>query len=366
MKAAVTGGTGFLGRQLVSRLLEKGLEVRCLVRPTSDLGALGGERDALASGRLEVSVANFQSADAIARLLADCEVVFHLASTLTGSTAVMFASNVVVTRRLIEAALRVNLTRFVHVSSLGVYDTRYLGRNGVLDEDCPLDPEPHRRDPYTYSKIAQENVIRELTTDRDFPLVIIRPGVIYGPGRDCLSNRVGLRFGNLLIQVCGRRCVPYTHAKNCAEAIFLAGITPGIDGQILNIIDDDLPTASALVKRYRREAAAIRRLPLPRPAVYWLSSVCQWYHGWSGGQLPAVLTPYKSRAQWSTLRYPNSKAAALLGWRPQVGFPEGLGETLAWLRQNRGRDSGSMVAAATKNEKNPSSCEFSEPVTAVS
>ncbi len=248
MKAAVTGGTGFLGRQLVSRLLENGMDVRCLVRPTSDLGALGGEREALSSGRLELSVANFHSADALAPLLADCEVVYHLASTLTGSTAVMFASNVVVTRRLIQAAHRANLTRLVHVSSLGVYDTRHLGRNGILNEDCPVDQEPHRRDPYTYSKVAQENVIRELTADRYLPLVIIRPGVIYGPGRDCLSNRVGLRFGNLLIQVCGRRCVPYTHARNCAEAIFLAGIIPGIDGEVFNVIDDDLPTASALVR----------------------------------------------------------------------------------------------------------------------
>ena len=65
----------------------------------------------------------------------------------------MFLTNVVATRALLAASARAGVGRFVLVSSLGVYGTAGLRPGDVLDESCPLDAEPHRRDPYSFSKV---------------------------------------------------------------------------------------------------------------------------------------------------------------------------------------------------------------------
>jgi nucleoside-diphosphate-sugar epimerase len=264
-----------------------------------------------------------------------CDVVFHLAATMRGATAAFFLTNVIATRHLLEVASRAGVRRLVLVSSLGVYGTGHLKPGDVLDERCPLDPVPHLRDAYSFSKIAQEQVCWEAYRRGEVPLVVVRPGVLYGPGRDCLSNRVGLRLGRYLLKMGGRQRLPYTFVENCAEAISLAATVPGIEGEAFNIVDDGLLTADELLRPYRREVEHVRVLPLPYRLISPLSGLCEWYHRWSQGQLPAVLTRYKSAAQWKPLRYANAKAKEVLGWRPRTDFPEGLRKTFSWLRESR-------------------------------
>jgi nucleoside-diphosphate-sugar epimerase len=111
---------------------------------------------------------------------------------------------------LIDAAAVAGAQWIVLVSSLGVYDAGSLKRGSLLNESTPLDPAPHLRDLYSYSKIRQEQAARELRGQLGLPLVIVRPGVILGPGRNPISNRVGLRSGGMLIRMGGRQQLPYT------------------------------------------------------------------------------------------------------------------------------------------------------------
>jgi nucleoside-diphosphate-sugar epimerase len=333
VKVFVTGATGFLGQRLVARLLHKGMDVRCLVRRNSNVQALRAGLDPEAAGRLEFCQGSLDRIESCARSIEGSEVVFHLAAELRGGPAVLFANNVIATRRLIEVVGRTRPRRFVLVSSLGVYGTAHLRKGDVLDERCPLDPEPARRDAYTYSKVAQEKVAWDAYRDGRLPLVVIRPGVIYGPGRDCLSARVGLALGRFFIRMGGRQQLPYTFVDNCARAIALAGTAPGVEGQAFNIVDDDLPSGRDLMKRYQAAVGPVRGVAVPGWAIGPLSGACEWYHRWSRGQLPAVLTRYKSAAMWRPLHYSNARAKAELGWRPEVGFEEGLRQTFSALRR---------------------------------
>src|SRR5262249_24457436 len=158
MTILVTGGTGFLGQRLLRQLLAEGRTVRCFVRPSSDVEPLRRAADAAPLGRLEVFEGSLGRPDSCAAAVAGCDTVFHVAAALRGAPAVLFMNNVVATRTLIDAALHERVGRFVLVSSLAVYGTAKLCRWDVLDERCPLDPEPHRRDGYTYSKLAQAKV----------------------------------------------------------------------------------------------------------------------------------------------------------------------------------------------------------------
>jgi nucleoside-diphosphate-sugar epimerase len=327
MKAFVTGATGFLGGRLVPRLLAEGAEVCCLVRSPAGAAALRAAVGPEYRQRLEVCHGTLARVADWSDALAGCDTVFHLAAEVRGAAAVLFAGNVIATRKLIEAARDVR--RFVLVSSLAVYGTDHLRAWDVLDEECPLDPNPHRRDAYTYSKIAQEQVAWGAHRTQGLPLVVVRPGVIYGPGRDCLGGRLGLRFGNFLVKMGGRHPLPYTFVDNCAAAVARAGLAPDVEGQAFNVVDDDPITGGELLRRYRAAVGGLRWLTVPGWAIGPLSGLCEWYHRRSNGQLPAVLTRYRSRAMWRPLRTSNARARLRLGWSPAVPFVEGLEQTLA-------------------------------------
>ena len=335
MIAVVTGGTGFLGSRLVRQLLQRGAEVRCLVRAGSDVAALRRSLPADCAGRLTTFPGSLERPETWGQALAGCDTLYHVAAALRGSVPALFLSNVVGTRQLIEEARRFEVGRLVLVSSIAVHGVGHLPGDGTVDESCPLDPEPHRRDPYTYSKVEQEQVAWEARRRGDVRLAVVRPGVIYGPGRNCITARVGLQVGRLLLKMGGQQRLPYTHVENCAAAVLLAGTVPDAEGEAFNVIDDFPPTANELLATCRREGQRPLVVGIPGWGIGPLSRLCQWYHRWSRGQLPEVLTPYKSAAQWRPLRYSNAKAKAVLGWHPHVDFEAGLKDALASLAAER-------------------------------
>lgn len=341
MRILVTGGTGFLGKRLVRHLLSQGQDVCCLARPSSDNDTFRAAVEVPDGGRLDVVHGGLNRLESCCDALQGCDVVIHAAAAMTGGASVMFVNNVVATRQLISLVPRLGVRRFVLVSSLAVYESGTLKQGAVLDERCPLDRKAHLRDQYSFSKIAQEKVAWESHAQGRLPLVVIRPGVIYGPGRGCLSARIGLQFGSLMVRMGGRQQVPYTYVDNCAAAIGLTATAPGIEGEAFNIIDDDLPTARSVLAQYRREVQRLRVVPIPQWAIGPLSGFCERYHTWSNGQLPAVLTRHKSNAHWRRLTYSNAKAKSILGWVPQITFADGLRQTCDWSRRALESRSGS-------------------------
>lgn len=335
MKALVTGGTGFLGKQVVRGLLARGLSVRCLVRPKSDTDSLLAAVEPAALDRLEFVRGNLNRPEACVSAAAGCDAVYHLAAEMRGATASLFLGNVVASRSLFTACEAAKVRRFVLVSSLAVYGTSKLRKWDTLDETVPLDTEPHRRDAYTHSKVAQEHAAWEAYRDGRLPLTVVRPGVIYGPGRDCITGRVGVRLGNLLVQMGRNQPLPYTFVGNCADAVCLAGLASGVEGQAFNVVDDSPPTSGELYRAHKRAVGGLRRFPVPGWAINPLSRLCEWYHRWSRGQLPAVLTPYKSASMWKPLYYSNQRAKDRLGWVPAVDFKQGLRQTFEWLARKR-------------------------------
>jgi nucleoside-diphosphate-sugar epimerase len=314
MKVFLTGGTGFLGRRVARKLLSEGHSVRCLVRPASDVDALYESLGDTTVARLEI--VHGQLSRIGPEYFEGCDALCHVAAAMKGSTAAMFVDNVIATRRLLKAAHAAELSRVVLVSSLAVYGTSQLRPGDVLDETCPLDAQAHLRDPYTYSKLAAELVAWELHAAGRCPLVVVRPGVIYGPGRDPLSTRVGLRLGRLLVRMGSGQLLPYVEVEACAAGVAQALTTPGIEGEAFNLLDAELMKAGKFLKLYRRKRRGLCVIPVPHFAIGTLSRLNLWYHRWSGGQIPAVLTPYKSDSFWKRLRYSNSKVTAVLNWKP--------------------------------------------------
>src|SRR5262249_707353 len=144
------------------------------------------------------------------------------------------------------------LRRFVSISSFAVYTNRGKPRRRLLDESCPVEAHPERRgDAYCYAKVSHDDIVHDYARRFATPDVSVRPGYVYGPGKRAISGRVGLDPFGLFLHLGGSNTIPFTFVDNCADAIVLAGITPGIDGRVFNVVDDDLPSSRRFLRLYK-------------------------------------------------------------------------------------------------------------------
>jgi nucleoside-diphosphate-sugar epimerase len=254
-------------------------------------------------------------------------VIYHLAAgTGEKSFPDAFMNSVLTTRNLLDAALGHGcLRRFVNVSSFAVYTNRNKPNRGLLDESCPIEAHPERRgEAYCYAKVKQDELVLGYGTKHGIPYVLVRPGSVYGPGQGGITGRVGSGAFGIFLHLGGRNVIPFTYVDNCADAIVLAGIRQGVDREILNVVDDDLPTSRQFLRLYKRHVRPFRSIPVPRLVSYLLCSAWEKYSGWSEGQLPPVFNRRAWHAYWKGSRYTNAKLKALLGWAPGVTTAEGL------------------------------------------
>ena len=325
----VTGGAGFIGRRVVERLLTLGFRrVRCFTRP----GNARREHD----GGVEVVEGNLLSPDDCRMAVAGASVILHLAAA-RGEKSVpdAFLNSVVTTRNLLEAAARTGtVRRFVNVSSFTAYSGGPQPGGRALDESSPLEERPELRgDAYSFAKIRQDQVVADYGTALGVPCVTVRPGYVYGPGNEPIPGRVGLGTFGVFLHLGGSNTLPLTYVDNCADAIVLAGLARGVDGETFNVVDDDLPSSREFLRLYKRHVRQFRSIYLPHALSYALCGAWEWYSRWSEGQLPPTFNRRMWQAYWGRTRYTNTKIKTRLGWTPRISTSEGLQRYFASCRE---------------------------------
>src|SRR5581483_5015310 len=268
----------------------------------------------------------------------DAAVIFHLAAGRgEKSFPDAFLNSVVTTGNLLDAAVAHGaLRRFVNVSSFAVYSNVGNRRRRVLDESCPVEPRPDLRgEAYCFAKVKQDEIVAEYGRDRGLPYVIVRPGYVYGPGRDGITGRVGLNTFGIFMHLGGSNTIPFTFVDNCVEAILRAGITKGVDGHIFNVVDDELPSSRRFLREYKRQVRPFRSIYVPHAASYVLCRLWEWYSERSQGQLPPVFNRRSWHAYWKRTRYSNAKIKELLGWTQPVATADGFDRYFRSCREKR-------------------------------
>jgi nucleoside-diphosphate-sugar epimerase len=168
------------------------------------------------------------------------------------------------------------------------------------------------------------------------PYVIVRPGVVYGPGNEAIHGRVGIGTFGLFLHLGGSNALPLTYVDNCAEAIVLAGLRPGVEGQAFNVVDDDLPSSRRFLRLYKKHVRRFRSVYVPHGLSYLLCWLWEKCAAWSEGQLPPVYNRAAWRVYWKRTRYSNAKIKRLLGWVQKVPSSEALVRHLESCRQKAG------------------------------
>ncbi|HEY2773586.1 MAG TPA: NAD-dependent epimerase/dehydratase family protein [Candidatus Binatia bacterium] len=324
MRAFVTGGTGFLGSRVVSRLLARGDDVVALARE-------GAAADALAGRGVEVVHGDLGDTEPWLPRAAECDVVYHVGARVlsSGPWEEFWRVNVEATQRLMDASLAGKARRFVHVSSLGIFD---IDRDGLeIGDESDYDRRPMLRGHYTRSKLDADR-LASTAVRVGRPVVVVRPGVLYGPkpsGQGIFLGRVKkfLRPDLLAVVSSPDYRVPLVYVENAADAVVLAGTAEGIERGIFNVIDDPDLTQ----QRYFRTLSDVRPRPLrvvylPVSLISPVVRAADFAHRLARRR-PWTVAYQLLRSERSA-RYSTEAARSRLGWTPAVDLRTSLQESL--------------------------------------
>lgn len=326
MHALVTGATGFLGRHLVRGLVARGHSVRAMVRDPARAAAL------LPAG-VAAHAADLADPGGLDGAGEGADVVFHLGAAVSGPWEQHQRVTVEGTRRLLEACGAAGVRRFVHCSSLAVYDKAHARAGDVLTERSPVcEPLPDAG-PYARGKVESERLVRELAPRLGMEWVIVRPGLVYGPEK-LVFEHLGPRVDGHHLTIGGRGLLlPLTHVDSVTDALIRAAEAPAAAGRTFHIVDQDTPPAEYLreLARVDRELGA-RSVSVP---VWPLAAACGTVEavrrraklGW----LPGV-SAQKIRTRALGVRHDTTALREATGWRPAAGLREGLERSVAALR----------------------------------
>jgi dihydroflavonol-4-reductase len=321
IRALVTGATGFTGSHLVRELVRSGQSVRALARNADRARSLPGEADVVIGDITDPSV--------VERAVNGCDVVYHLAASFreAGVPDSRYREvHVDATRRLLEAARAGGVTRFIHCSTIGVHS--HIA-NPPADETCPHNPG----DIYQQTKSEGERLALDFAREHGFPLSVVRPATIYGPG-DMRLLKLFRAIARRRFAMIGRGEVflHMVHVDDLVRGFRLAAERPEAIGEVFIIAGNQYVTLNELSERIAR----IWNVPPPR------LHLPVWPFYLAGALCEAVCVPlrveppiFRRRVAFFTKSrgFTIEKARRLLGYEPQVDLQAGLQQTAAWYRQ---------------------------------
>lgn len=305
MKALVTGATGFVGSHLVTALRRDGHEVVALVRTPAKAARLKGMGATLVPGDLGDD-------QAVAAAVTGADIVFHVAGlTAARSEAEFHQVNVEATGRLLEAAARAGVGRFVLVSSLAA--------------TAPVTA-------YGRSKAEAERVVQQGSV----PWTIARPPAVYGP-RDVELLKV-FRLARLPVVPIfgdGSQQLSLVYGPDLATALIAMAMDPRSAGQVHHPAHPEIISSAGLVHAIAGAMGrTVRLLPLPRPVATGILTLTG-----TAARLAGRAT-LLNRDKANEFFHPawTCDPASLeeaTGWRAEHDLTTGLARTYSWYREYR-------------------------------
>jgi dihydroflavonol-4-reductase len=319
MKVFVTGGTGFIGGEVVRQLRERGDEVVCLVRNPA-------KGKAVAALGCEIVPGDLGDAAAIRAGMEGCDAVIHAAAVYevgipASQRQAMHDANVGGTERVLGAALEAKVPKVVYVSTVGIFGNT----EGKIVDESYQHPGHSFTSCYEETKWEAHQVARRLIGE-GLPCVIVQPGGVYGPGDTSSIGQLLDQFlsGKMPLMPFPELGICLSHVEDIAGGILL-GLDKGTPGETY-VISGPATTvreAIGIVADVSGKKAPKRAIPVPlMKAMIPIGPLV----GKMMGQ-PPNLRELISSADGVTFWAGYDKAARELGYAPR-GLEEGLRATL--------------------------------------
>ncbi len=327
-KILVTGGTGFLGARLVERLAAYGYTVRVLARKLANIGRLK-------KLGVEIFFGDVADKESLKPLFEGIDIVIHAAAGTSGSKRDSETGTIQGTRNVLEMSEKSRIQKFVYISSCSVYGVADYKANQLVSEDSSLERQPLKRGAYSASKQQAEGLVMEAMKKNKFPVVILRPGTIYGPGGELFTPMMGFSLFNKAFIVIGNGKfeLPIVYIDNLVEAITASVRSSKADNKIFNVVDSERITKRQYIRKLmKRLYPGSRTIYFPYSLFYAVT--------WAQEILCRVLKrePFLSRYRLTSsqrnIRYDNSRIIGRLGWRPSVSFGEAVEAIIKFERKD--------------------------------
>jgi len=322
MKVLITGGTGFMGENLVKRLLDNGYSCRCLVRKTSNIKSLK-KLD------LEIICGDIIDKDSLIKALDRINIVYHLAGKV-GEWGILDSEfhriNIDGTENILRASLNAEIDHFIFCSTPGVLG---LSGSSKAAESLPYNP-CHI---YEKTKCEAEKLTLRYYRDKGLPVTVIRPDFVYGPG--------DLRRVKLYRAIKNNKFFIVGNGNSFLHPTYIDDVTYGFElvmnnskafGEVYNIAG----IGPITVNEYIRTIAQVlnARIPmfkvpkvLARGAAFFLEGVSKIFR-----EEPFISN---SKINFLTISHGSdiSKATNQLGYYPETDFRNGIEKTINWCKK---------------------------------
>jgi len=330
MKCFVTGGSGFVGANLVHELNARGHEVRCLLRPQADLRGLEG-------ARFEKAPGDVSDKALLREAMEGCDWCFHVAASYhlwLPDYAPMYEANVTGTRNTLEAAHEAGCSRIVYTSTVGCIGLPkpVHGRVTPTNEATPVS-ERQMSNHYKLSKWRAEVVARELA-GKGLPVIIVNPSAPIGP-RDVKPTPTG----KVIVDFLNRDMPAYldtglnwVHVRDVAAGHILAAEKGRIgERYILGNAEGNWTMKEAFARLEKLTGVRAPRFKIP------------YFIAWSAAQVDEALSRLTKKAPKAPIAgvrmarykmfFDPSKAIKELGL-PQTPPEQALADAVEWFRAN--------------------------------
>ncbi|GCF11382.1 NAD-dependent epimerase/dehydratase family protein [Dictyobacter arantiisoli] len=325
MKILVTGGTGFLGRHLVSALLDRGHRVYVMGRNFVSV------QDFLTDGAIPIKC-DLRDHEAVYAACAGMNTVYHLGALVGpwGDGTDFAAVNIEGTAAVLEGCRRHHVKRCVYVSSTCV---TFNGHDQhAISEQTPY--TRHFTSDYALTKKRAEEMVKSTV---DVPAVIIRPSFVFGPGDQWLPGVVEAAAQQRFYQIGnGRNQVDLTYVDNVTQALLAALYVVNATGKTYIITNDEHVYIWDMIRTLLQRvkcSTELRYVPLPFARA--VASFRERQAERGKGMAP-ILTRYGVDMLSCTQTYDITAARRDLGYQPIVSVAEGIERTVeTWQLQHR-------------------------------
>lgn len=316
----VTGATGFLGHNLVPVLIEHGYPVRALVRRSS-------QWQPLADLGVELAWGDTRDFASVCAAMEGCRIVVHGAGLFRfwGRYEDFYATNVLGTCHVLEAARCAGVDRFIHISTVAVAGRPKPGT--LIDEAYLCDPV----DAYMHSKLDGEWLAREYYRSHDLSTIILRPGAFYGPWGRYAFNRLFFEdpYRGLPIRVHRGRHMTFPIFVPDLARVVLNTVSLGRPGEIYNVSGPSLAHREVNAITSRLVGRTPRWIDMPAPLIIAFAQAWTALSHFTRREpyYPINMAPYV----FSDWIVDSRKAERELDFKP-TPFEDGARVTIQWYR----------------------------------